>query len=364
MPPLNQTTLASTGTEMASSSSKLFYTPAAAGLIALTPSNLILERTALMGGPTSLCDYLVMAPGFLQQQDADTVNKGEYPPVAAMTSGYVFRVENQATAAFLQRVGKTGYLTKLHVERDPKHYEVVPTVLYLMCVVLSTFVMFRVEDAAASWFLCAVCCARLLHWIVIRKRAQKGWKGMGEPGVRGDLLVLVSQDKWIRIKGPVDDLKAVTSGQWLQDMTLLDQFLVGAAKLLVYGSMGFAWQMTPQGAALVVGLFAASACLLGLANSMTTTLTMFDCVVRVGERKKYGRRIEMAEELILERLGKGNCRSLKDAEWALRLGIVNSHDDLVKIAEKDEHLVHKFGLVSGHDQSQNESNTHSQEVIL
>ncbi|KAF9525596.1 hypothetical protein CPB83DRAFT_859270 [Crepidotus variabilis] len=48
------------------------------------------------------------------------------------------------------------------------------------------------------------------------------WKRAREPGVKSDLLVLLSQDQWVRMKGIVDDLKAATSGQWLHDQTALN----------------------------------------------------------------------------------------------------------------------------------------------
>jgi hypothetical protein len=57
--------------------------------------------------------------------------------------------------------------------------------------------------------------------------------GALEPGVKGDLLVLLSQDRWVRIRGLVDDLKAVASGSWLRKPTALEQFMTTLATILV-----------------------------------------------------------------------------------------------------------------------------------
>jgi len=64
-----------------------------------------------------------------------------------------------------------------------------------------------------------------------------------EPGVLGDLLVLMSQDRWIRIKGLTDDLKAVTAGQWLQDENFFESAIEGCATVVVYLA---AEQFTPE----------------------------------------------------------------------------------------------------------------------
>jgi hypothetical protein len=77
--------------------------------------------------------------------------------------------------------------------------------------------------------------ARLLNILVIRGwSCGAGWKGIREPGVHGDLLILLSQDRWIRMQGLVDDLKAVSSGQWLSDAGFAESMTTSAATLLVY----------------------------------------------------------------------------------------------------------------------------------
>ncbi|GJE94694.1 hypothetical protein PsYK624_108650 [Phanerochaete sordida] len=320
----------------------------AANLVALAPSEAILKRTALTGGASWL-DVFFLAPGILSQQDAPKANNGEYPATAAMTTGYVFRVENQATAAFLQRIGKTGHLTTLHVEQssDLLHIDPLASFSYLAGIASTVFVtaaLVRLGDHAALAFVGTLMAARALNVAVLKRRAAPGWKGMPEPGVQGDLLILVSQDKWIRMRGPVDDIKSVTAGQWLQDMEPLDSFLASAASLLVYGSIAFAWRASPLGSVLTAGLLALSATLLGVCNSLTTKLRMYGCVVGKTDVKKYDRRLHMAEEVITDRLRETLQQDPgspldwdKHVEWAVRLGLINNHDELRKMMLKERH---------------------------
>ena len=86
----------------------------AAGLVALADLATISERTALTGS-ASFLDVFVLAPGIHRQQAASQVNGGELPITGAMTSGYVFRVENQGTVSFLQKIGETGCLVTVRV---------------------------------------------------------------------------------------------------------------------------------------------------------------------------------------------------------------------------------------------------------
>lgn len=76
----------------------------AAGIVALADIKTIALRTALTGTSAYL-DTFVLCPGIHRQQSAPELNGGEYPACGAMTSGYVFRVENPATVLYLQKVG-------------------------------------------------------------------------------------------------------------------------------------------------------------------------------------------------------------------------------------------------------------------
>jgi hypothetical protein len=200
----------------------------AAGLVALADLATIKQRTALTGS-ASLFDILLLAPGIHTQQEASTVNGGDLPITAAMTTGYVFRIENQATVSYLQGVGEPGHLVTVNVEKESSPnlvasvfrtlrctHALLSSLFYNTCIVLTITalaVLWSIHDFWAVGVLLMLILARLVNTVVIKRRAQKGWKGKLEPGVKGDLLVLLSEDRWIRMRGLVDDLKAVTSGQ-------------------------------------------------------------------------------------------------------------------------------------------------------
>ncbi|KAH6909353.1 hypothetical protein BKA70DRAFT_1278275 [Coprinopsis sp. MPI-PUGE-AT-0042] len=302
----------------------------AAGLVALADLTSIAERTALRGDASWL-DVLFLAPGIHRQQQAADINRSEYPICGAMTSGYVFRVENQATVAFLQKVGKTGHLTVIQVDSPDENKNriiknlksllappnLAPSVFYLLGISFS-IVAVALVSAAEDWWglgvLAMLIGARLINTIVIKRRAQPAWKGAKEPGVMGDLLVLLSQDRWVRIQGTVDDLKVVTAGQWLRDEETVESFFTAFATLLVYTAAALVPNTSNLAALILILLTLSSAGLLGLSNSLTKDLTMFGRTLRVSQTpKQYPRRLVMAEELIAES---------QRRDWAVRMGLV------------------------------------------
>ncbi|RFN45019.1 hypothetical protein FIE12Z_10747 [Fusarium flagelliforme] len=163
--------------------------------------------------------------------------------------------------------------------------------------------------------------ARLGNIIIIRRRAAPGWFGASEPGVDSDLLVLLSQDRWVRIQGAVDHLKAVTSGQWLRDPTIGragSQALLPT--LIVYLAAALVSNATQLGKILILVLLGGSVALLAIANSLTDKLLMHGYVIQRanGEPKKYRRRVELADELVKE-IGRD--------DWAIRMGMISHKTD-------------------------------------
>ncbi|KZV86930.1 hypothetical protein EXIGLDRAFT_840370 [Exidia glandulosa HHB12029] len=295
-----------------------------AGLVALADLSTISERTALTG-TSSYLDVFFLAPGIHTQQNASDVNGGELP-VTAMTSGYVFRIENQATVFYLQRISAPGHLVEVRVERlkgaahrKRRPRALIATVLYAAGVgltIVSFALVVSIHDYWAVAVLGMLVLARVLNVVVMRRRAVKGWTGQSEPGVRGDLLVLLSQDRWVRVQGLVDDLKEVTAGQWIRDMETLERFAVAGATLLVYVAAALAANASTVGSLIIGVLLLVSVALLGLCNAATMDLHMFNCRVCVAEHppKAYGRRLDMANEMIAAHAGR--------RDWAVGMGLV------------------------------------------
>ncbi|KAK0488369.1 hypothetical protein EDD18DRAFT_1190584 [Armillaria luteobubalina] len=304
----------------------------AAGLFALADLPTVAARTAVTG-TASVLDIFLLAPGMHRQQAVDDINHGEFPTTGAMTTGYVFRVENPATVSYLQAIGRTGHLVTAHVLPNPscneelsylnRHLQsffvagVPATLFYIVGPVLTGVVVALMGVIRDFWGLGVLglfMLSRLINVAIIKRRSLKGWKGIAEPGVNGDLLILLSQDRWIRLQGSVDDLKTVTAGQWLRDRTVLEGFAISFATLLVYAAVILAFNASTVGSLMIACLLLCSSGLLGLCNTFTSCLQMFDCIVRMeGEPIKYQRRLHMANEMI-EKSGRN--------DWAIGMGLI------------------------------------------
>ncbi|KAK0219475.1 hypothetical protein EDD85DRAFT_780578, partial [Armillaria nabsnona] len=146
-----------------------------------------------------------------------------------------------------------------------------------------------------DWWVLAVLgmlvLSRTINVFVIKRRASDSsvWKGAEEEG-RGDLLVVLSQDRWIHLQGDISDVKRVTAGQWLRDTDRVESLAVGVATLLVYAAAALAGNASTIGSLLVACLLLCSVTLLALCNSFTHCLQMYDCIVQEGKtpRKEVG----------------------------------------------------------------------------
>jgi hypothetical protein len=292
-------------------------------LLVLASLPYIPKRT-IQTGTSSLLDSLIICPGLHKQSEATSLNEGEYPATAAMTTGYVFRTENQAMVHYMQCVGVTGSLVTLSVKpiehSRRRDFLVGPGRLdgaSLAAVGLTLDVLAGCWVVGDNWALASVgmlIVSRFVNVLAIRRRRASQWHGAREPGVKGDLLVLLSQDRWMRIKGWVDDLKAVTSGQWLREPGLVEQCLVDAGAVLAYGAVVVGFNATQRGAMMIASLLLGSSVLLGISNwKGRSRLSVHERVVEVLGEKKYERRTAMAKELI-EESGR--------RDWAVRMGMI------------------------------------------
>lgn len=116
------------------------------------------------------------------------------------------------------------------------------------------------------------------------------------------------------MKGDVDDLKAVTSGQWMRDMSFAENSLVAAATVLVYLDAALASNAKQSGKIALVVLLLVSAGSLGLSNDRIQSFQMFGrCINVIGKPKPYKRRLDLAQELIQE---------FGTDDWAVGLGMI------------------------------------------
>ena len=277
------------------------------------------ERTALTGTAV-LLDCLVLCPGLHLQQRADIFDHSEYPACGAMTSGYVFRAENPATVFYLQKVSRTGELTTIKVSKlhDNEHWHTrllslvfsfhtatpASTIAY-MTAVFWTIAAIVLMGLANDWWGLGVIgiliFARLCNFFITRRRRLgDSWFGVPEPGVEGDILILLTRDRWVRMKGKVDDLKLVLCGrQWLQDETTWEGWVDTFATFAVYVDAAIATNIQQFGKILLILLLLGSAGLLAVTNSTTQKSTICGRLLEVdGDRKRYERRLDMAREMV------------------------------------------------------------------
>jgi hypothetical protein len=305
----------------------------AAGLVALADLKTIQNRTALTG-TSSYSDLLFLAPGIHCQQNAEEVNGGEYPVTGQLNGGhYVFRIENQATVFWLQSIGETGHLVDVEVSRpmttspELRHSlhrsDIFPTILYSIGIgsTITVVVLFGlIHDWWGLGIILMLFIARMINVFVIKQRSKLGWKGgIVEDDTYSDLLIILSQDRWVRMRGLENDVKAVTAGCWLRDMNAVESFATSVATVLVYATAALAGNCSTVGSLMIALLLLLSAGLLGIANSTTKNLHMFGRIVSTtGEPKPYSRRRLMVDELAAE---------MGTDEWAVNMDLIPRHVD-------------------------------------
>ncbi|KAK0492414.1 hypothetical protein EDD18DRAFT_1310973 [Armillaria luteobubalina] len=261
----------------------------AAGLIALADLPPVVIQTALIG-TASYSDALVTSPGMHHQQAASEINHGEFPITGAMTTGYIFCVENTATVHYLQSISVAGHLGTAHVYLRNDIFKE-SSLLQSFIAGLPASLLY-----ALYWWALGVLggfvVSRFTNVVVIKRTDERGWKGQKEPGVHGDLLILLCHDP-------------VASGQWLRDMTAMNNFAVTCATMLIYTSAALSFNASTAGSMLIASLLLSTAAL----------LTICDQVIRtVGAPKKYEQRLALANELIVEMGGRN--------DWAIGMGLV------------------------------------------
>lgn len=294
----------------------LYFTPLSlVGLLALADLDLVARRTALGGTPAWL-DTLVLSPGLHRQHRAADFNRGEFPACAAMTTGYVFRIENPATVYYLQSVGETGKLTNISVSKADTQSREGARLIHLAAgsSVMALGLLVSLSDCWALSYLITLILVRFIGTAIIRAQAAVDWHGQSEPGQLGDLFILLSYDRWVRIRGEVDDLKAVTSGRWLRRPTTSEEIMSGCATLLAYAAPALLVNATLEGQIIIAILLLSGAAALAIANYFTTALRMKGKLLHIhGPRKNYERRSVLAGELITESGRK---------DWAVAMGLI------------------------------------------
>lgn len=80
----------------------------------------------------------------------------------------------------------------------------------------------------------------MINVFVIKQRVSgpEKWKRTKEMGT-GDVLIVLGQDRWVRFRGELPDVKRVTASQKLRDENRTESLAIEFATLLVYAAAGW-----------------------------------------------------------------------------------------------------------------------------
>lgn len=255
----------------------------------------------------------------------------------------VVPVKNPAIMSFLQSIARPGHLVTARVHsfhntelplttRRLRSFFVtgVPaTLLYLLCptlTVTAAVYLGLIRDWRGIGVLVMFTLSRLINMVVVRRRSKRR-EVAREPGVERDLLVLLSQDRWVRLRGMLDDLKVVALPQW-REKSAMEGLAVFLARLLVYAAVALCSIASTTGILIIASLLLCSSAILGLCNVLTQCLQVFDCVVYMErEPEKYSE----TDTAIIEMMDK-----IGTHDWATGMGF------LVSTEGKDIEMTKQF----------------------
>lgn len=180
-----------------SSADAWHYTPfSLVGLLALADLDIVAQHTTL-NGTSQWLNVLILCPGLHRQDKATRLSDGEFPACAAMTTGYVFRIENPATVFYLQSVSETGKLVKISALKANSQPQEGARLIHLAAgSLVAAFALLVLLDWWAISYLLVLFVVRLINAAIVRAQARVDWHGQSEPGQLGDLFILLSYDRW------------------------------------------------------------------------------------------------------------------------------------------------------------------------
>ncbi|KAK2756193.1 hypothetical protein FQN54_005601 [Arachnomyces sp. PD_36] len=265
---------------------------------------------AALNGRPGYVDSLLFCLDMKSRLKPSTLSEGDTPACAAMSTGHTFRVENQATVMYLKKMQRPGHLVTLEVGPGPQRRGH-GGVMYVPMVALLIPFLFgrasRVIDIYLIATLLILFISRLLSIASLRARIAPSWRGTTDPDLRGDLLVRLSEDSYIRLTGSPEDLSAVTQGSWLSrrpENPTLVQAIDFVSQILVFVAIPMFAQINNEARLELARSMIMGHGTLLLNNYLNKQLVMNQRTVKMSEKlgsvKKYDGQREMAQDLIKE----------------------------------------------------------------
>ncbi|KAK0229175.1 hypothetical protein EDD85DRAFT_138137 [Armillaria nabsnona] len=260
----------------------------------------------------SLFEAITFAADICGRQLPSDIYAGEVSVPGATRIGDPFpsRIDNPTTLDFLRNAGRSGYLIDARVSLSPlfdlnlspsnrhlRYLSVVglpATVLHILCPTLTvTAAVFLgcIRDWWALGVLMTLVISRLIDLVVAMRRSTQDLSG--EPGVgEYDLLIRLSQDRWIRLRGMEVDLRAVIACQGMRPRSTMEGFTVFIGTVSAYLAVALFPNASPVGCWVIVCLVFSSSIFVALRNSLMPCLQTVGRVVRVvGEPRRYEERL-------------------------------------------------------------------------
>ncbi|KAK0733823.1 hypothetical protein B0T26DRAFT_620202, partial [Lasiosphaeria miniovina] len=318
----------------------------ASGLLALADLSTVAQRTVISGGASWL-DSLILVPGLHYQQAADEL--GRWPFDAAFIDAVedggdddsnsnsdgghpiTFRINNAATAVYIQKIARPGQTVTLDVgclpmgrtrfwlrrSQSGMHADLgirtdlpdlgwVSHLLYLcspLLTIAALVLVILLQDWWALASLLAYMVSRFLNIWVIKQRAKQPAPPIPPPSSNNNTTAAApdappdrvteyrislgggttprnrraglsspSPSSNIRLRGLPADLQAITADAWLRSKTHAEGYLEATAKLIVYMVAAFSGNESQAGSIVTMALLLANAALLALSNANAKAL--------------------------------------------------------------------------------------------
>ncbi|PBK92155.1 hypothetical protein ARMGADRAFT_930832, partial [Armillaria gallica] len=185
------------------------------------------------------------------------------------------------------------------------------TLLYILSSTLTVIAVAFLGCIRDQWVLGSLMTranSRMINLVVARRRSIQDLSG--EPGGECDLLIRLSQDRWIRLWGAEADLRTVV----LRSRSGMEGFAISFGAISVYLAVALSPNISPVGSLVTISLVFCLSIFMALRNSLMPYLLTLGRVVRVeGEPTRYE-----------ERIPQGNTGG---DEWGVIVSMIPSPND-------------------------------------